>query len=135
MNKPIESFESQEQLNECLKWWQEKLFLTDWIIIAYICEPDDFSVEGRCGENCMSFENKGCKIKILDKKFFGKRIERYCAEKILVHELLHCKYNYLVSDGSYASVYLDVMEHQQLEQMAKSLIMVKYGLDFDYFRG
>lgn len=134
-SKPIEEFKSQEQLDECLKWWQEKLFLTDWIIVAHICEPTDFSVEGRCGENCMLFENKACKIRILDKEHYGDRIIKYCAELILIHEILHCKYNFLVPNGNYEGKYLDVMEHALLEQMAKSLIMVKYGLDFSYFVG
>lgn len=37
-----EVFNSKEDLNTCLKWWKEKLFLTDWIIKARICEPCDF---------------------------------------------------------------------------------------------
>lgn len=34
-----EVFNSKEELQECLKWWKEKLFLTDWIIKARICGP------------------------------------------------------------------------------------------------
>lgn len=133
--KPIEEFKTQEELNECLKWWQSKLFLDSWIIKAKICEPCDFSVEGRGGENSMVFENKESAIRILDKKYFpDDAIAIYCAEHVLVHELLHCKYNFLLNKGTFESVYVDVMEHQLLEEMAKTLIMAKYNLDFDYFK-
>lgn len=41
---PIEVFENQEQLNQSLKEWQSRLFLNDWIIKAYICEPHEFNL-------------------------------------------------------------------------------------------
>lgn len=129
----IEVFKSKEELNECLKWWKEKLFLTDWIIKARIAEPCDFIKEECCGENEFDMVNKCCVILILDQKYYGNRIMKYCAEKVLVHELLHCKYNWLTNDGSYEGKYVDVMEHGLLEQMAKSLVMAKYNLNLDYF--
>lgn len=129
-----EVFNTKEELNECMKWWQEKLFLTDWIIKARICEPCDFKDEGNMGENSFDMVNKCCIIRILDKKYYGNdRIMRYCAEKVLVHELLHLKYNWIANEGSYEGKYVDVMEHGLLEQMAKSLIMAKYNLTLDYF--
>lgn len=128
-----EVFNSEEELNECLKWWQEKLFLTDWVIKVRISEPCDFIIEDSTGENEFDMINKCCVIRILDQKYYGDRIMKYCAEKVLVHELLHCKYNWLAYEGSYEGKYVDVMEHVLLEQMAKSLIMAKYDLSFDYF--
>lgn len=129
-----EIFNSEKELYEYLKWWQEKLFLTDWIIEARICTPEDFIEKDCCGENEFEIENKSCVIRILNHKYYGKRILRYCAEKILVHELLHCKYNWIANNDSYESKYVDVMEHGLLEQMAKSLIMAKYNLSLDYFK-
>lgn len=128
-----EVFESQEELNQYLKWWQEKLFLTDWVIKARISEPCDFADNGNMGENEFDIVNKCCVIRILDKKYYGDRIVKYCAEKVLVHELLHCKYNWLANESSYEGKYVDVMEHGLLEQMAKSMIMAKYDLSLDYF--
>lgn len=58
---------------------------------------------------------------------------RYCAEKILVHELLHCRYNWIKSPDSVEGIFWYTYEHYFLEQMAKSLIMVKYGLELNYF--
>lgn len=77
--------------------------------------------------------NKCCTIRILDPIYYGERIIKYCAEQILVHELLHCKYNWICNENSYEGKYVDVMEHGLLEQMAKSLIMVKYGVGLEYF--
>ncbi len=129
-----EAFNSKEELNAYLKWWQEKLFLTDWIIKAKICEPCDFVDDGNMGENSFDMVNKCCVIRILDKKYYGSdHIMKYCAEKVLVHELLHCKYNWLANEGSYEGKYIDIIEHGLLEQMAKSLIMAKYDLSLDYF--
>lgn len=128
-----EVFASKEELNQCLKWWQEKLFLTDWIIKARICEPCDFTDSRNMGENEFDMVNKCCVIRILDKKYYGECIMKYCAEKVLVHELLHCKYNWIANESSYEGKYVYVMEHGLLEQMAKSLIMAKYDLTLDYF--
>lgn len=123
------------ELEYYTKWWQEKLFLTDWVVVSRLCAPDDFKEQGNCGENEFDLVNKSCVIRILDKKYYGDRIMRYCAEKILVHELLHCKYNFVANDNSYEGVYFDTMEHALLEQMAKSLIMAKYDLPFEYWNG
>lgn len=38
-----------------------------------------------------------------------------------------------VRGRTYEGVYLDATEHQKLEEMAKSLIMAKYGVDYNYF--
>lgn len=132
--KPIEEFTSQEHLDECLKWWQEKLFLTDWIIKAYVIEQDEMKLENACGENDFQIVNKCSVIHIINKECYGKRVMKYCAERILVHELLHCKYNWVYNSASYEGKYTDECEHALLEQMAKSLIMTKYGLNFDYFK-
>ena len=53
-----EVFNSKDELSVCLKWWQEKLFLTDWIIEARICEPCDFVDGGNMGENSFDMVNK-----------------------------------------------------------------------------
>lgn len=72
MSKPIEEFKTQEELNQCLKWWQDKLFLNDWIIKAKVCLPEEFVNEDACGENSMIFQNKQAMIRILDKQYYPK---------------------------------------------------------------
>jgi len=130
---PKIEFKSDKELMKYLEWWQKKLFLDDWIIEAKICKPEEFKNPDSMGENSVDIVNKCSAIRIIDKKYYSDNyILRYCAEKILVHELLHCKYDFEYAD-TYEARYLDVSEHALLEQMAKSLIMAKYDLDFEFF--
>ena len=132
---PIMEFTSIEQAYQCLQEWQERLFLQDWIIKINLVEPDDMNLKEVCGENVFCIEQKSCVIKILKPEFYGDRIIKYCAEEILIHELLHCKYNWVERDyDSIEVAYYDTLEHSLLEQMAKSLLMAKYNLSFDWFR-
>jgi hypothetical protein len=96
MDKPIDIFVNKMQAYECLEWWQHKLFLDDWTICLNIdCMPSDMLSDNVDGENEFEMIDKACVIRILDPKLYGKRIIKFCAERILVHELLHCKYNWL----------------------------------------
>ncbi len=134
-SKPKDTFTSKEELDQYLAEWQSRLFLTDWIIKASVCEPDDFVIKGCSGENEFQIVNRCCVIRIVDKEHYGDRIIKYCAELILVHELLHCKYNWIANNNTYEGKFLDASEHALLEQMAKSLIMAKYNVGLDYFVG
>lgn len=136
--KPIEEFKTQEELNECLNWWQSKLFLDSWVIEAKmvdkIIDLDGSAADYAVGYNTFVYESELSNIQILQKEKFNG-MGKYCAEHILTHELLHCKYNWMEPEGgSYESAYLVKTEHKLLEQMAKSLIMAKYDLGFDYFK-
>lgn len=137
---PIEIFETQEELNECLKWWQHKLYLDGWIIKAQvvdtITDADGSEVDSAVGYNQVSFAVSQSYIQILSEMGFDKMnsiCTHICMEQVLVHELLHCIYNWIDGNESYEGVYLVGKEHQQIEQMAKTLIMAKYNLDYDYF--
>ena len=133
---PICEFKDQEELDVCLEWWKQKLFLMDWVISASIIPMKDFEMEDSVGENLMVFDNKEAVIHIVPKDDFpNDAVTKFCQEKVLVHELLHCLYNFMQPPAnSYEGKYLDTMEHQRLDMMAKSLIMVKYGLDFSWFK-
>lgn len=132
---PIMEFTSIEQAYECLNEWKGKLFLQDWIIKLKLCDPEEMNLKEVCGENIYVIENKSCLIKILKPEFYGDRIVKYCAEQILIHELLHCKYNWVERDyNSIEVVYYDTLEHSLLEQMSKSLLMAKYNLNLDWFK-
>ena len=135
MIQPIMEFTSIEQAYGCLKYWQEKLFLQDWTIKLLLVSPEEMNMQEVCGENIYVIESKCCVIKILKPEYYGDRITKYCAEHILIHELLHCKYNWC--ERSYDSIevaYYDTLEHSLIEQMSKSLLMVKYDLSFDWFK-
>ena len=135
MKSPIMEFQSNEQMYACLKEWQERLFLNDWIIKISLADPSDMKLEEVSGENVFCIEQKSCVIRILKPEHYGKRILKYCAELILIHELLHCKYNWV--ERNYDSIevaYYDILEHALIEQMAKSLLMAKYDLSYDWFK-
>ena len=66
--RPIEVFESQEQLNECLKYWQEKLLLMDWIFKARLVGVSEMDDADDQGENTMIHGRKVALIKILKKR-------------------------------------------------------------------
>ena len=132
---PIREFQDMKQAYDCLQEWKERLFLQDWIIKLKLCTPDEMEIKNCSGYNNFQIENKCAVISILKPEYYGDRIIKYCAEEILVHELLHCKYNWV--ERNYDSIevaYYDVLEHSLIEQMAKSLIMAKYNLKLDWFR-
>ena len=116
----------------------EKLFLTDWVIEAKLAKK---ITEPKTGDELngrieFSFDNNAAFIWVLEKETYEDGYEgmsKFCAELALVHELLHLKMNWLHPPESMEGLYMDSMEHQNLEKMAKSLMMVKYGLDFKWF--
>lgn len=138
--KPIDVFKNQEQLEECLREWQHRLFLDGWLILAHvedkIMNPDGEEVIDTAGYNTFVFESSQANIQLLSDESYKENntLFKHCQEKDLVHELLHCKYDWMgCQGGTYEGVYLDATEHQKLEEMAKSLIMAKYGVDYNYF--
>lgn len=140
MAKPIDIFEDQDQLEKCLREWQRILFLDGWLIIAHIedeiIDSDGKTLEDVAGLNTMVFESSQASIQLLSEKSYiaNGNLFKHCMEKDLVHELLHCKYAWMENPNQYyESVYLEAKEHQKLEEMAKSLIMAKYGVDCNYF--
>lgn len=137
--KPIDIYENQEQLEKSLREWQHRLYLDGWNIIAHITDeivdPDGKEVADAAGFNTFVFESSESSIQILSKESYEENgnVFKQCMEKILVHELLHCKYAWMENETTYESTYLCAREHQLLEEMAKSLIMAKYGVDYNYF--
>lgn len=137
--KPIDIFESQEQLEKKLREWQHILFLDSWLILAHITDEivdaNGDKVEDAAGFNTFVFESSQSSIQILSKQSYedNGNLYKHCMEKDLVHELLHCKYAWMQNGGSYEGTYLEAKEHQLLEEMAKSLIMAKYDVGYDYF--
>lgn len=115
---------------------EKKLFLDSWIIKAKVSSKSEFIDKESMGETELDIVNQCSLIKILSPSDFPEGcIMKYCAEKILVHELLHCKYNWVGyhNEPSYEEFYFKTKDHALLEEMAKSLIMVKCGVDLDYF--
>jgi len=113
--------------------------LTDWTIKAQFAEPKTLKDENGTrllGQNEFQIINKCAVITIVkfdnDSKNSITRISHEC---VLIHELLHCKYNWIEATYSLVeSIYYNALEHSLLEQMAKSLFMAKYNLPFSWFK-
>lgn len=139
MNEPIMEFDNISQAYECLKEWQPRLFLDDWIINLNLADPGTLILKDVpcAGLNEFQLIGKSCIISIEKLNDNTRtRIVKACHEKTLIHELLHLKYNWVEIDynQNIPAAYYDTLEHSLLEQMAKSLLMAKYNLTFDWFR-
>ena len=130
--KPIIQYKNDKQLQKSLKEWQKRLFLDSWIIHVRLCDKNQISNEEE-GHIDFYVENKTASILILqeDKE---SRIEKFCQELTLVHELLHLKMGWLKSPETMEGKYYEVLQHQLIEEMAKSLIMAKYNLKLNWFK-
>lgn len=145
MAKPISVFKNEEQFLAYAKDWQHKLFLDNWNIEFRLINDclkvvdNESGIENILwGFNAYTFENSNAIITV----FNGKTIEsdddisKNMAELTLVHELLHIKFEYISDEdvvGDLPKVHQSLL-HQGVECMAKSLIMAKYNLDYDYFK-
>lgn len=138
---PIITFKDDEELNECVRWWKDRLFLHDWSITAHLVDEafeDDERTREVAGLNKFQWLHQTSIISISRKQVEdGVAIEdsviKVCAEKTLVHELLHLRMNWLSPPYSHEGNYYDAMEHQKLEQFARSLILAKYQLPANWF--
>lgn len=143
MAKPINVFKSDEEFQKCAKDWQHKLFLDNWFI-EFELTTDKLYQETNLlwGYNSYYFENCSAAITVFNGEKlelddgFGDSFSKNIAELTLVHELLHIKFEY-VNDpdviGDISQVHQSLL-HQATEAMAKSLIMTKYNLEYDYFK-
>lgn len=126
---PIMEFKNIHEAVACLKEWQERLGLSDWIIQIDLChprEPDWHNAQAMCDWRTV---NKTALVSIIKPEFSPNQITKYCAEKFLVHELLHCTFSILQTQDEGFNTLL----HRTQEDLAKALIMAKYGVKHDYF--
>jgi len=133
MNEPIIEFKDEKHAYECLEEWQRRLYLSDWIIRVSFEKID----KDRAAEIYTEHSQKSAKIRfnILTPERKESEPVRYCAEKIMVHELLHILFDIVRYDqSSLAENELELAQHIKTEFMARSLIMVKYDLDPDWFK-
>jgi len=126
---PIEKYENIQQAIDNLKEWQLRLGLNNWAIKIEFCEPHEFVGDNRDGECEYGLGCKSAVIRILKQQYYGDRLIKYCAERILVHELLHCAWGHLGTNSDGRNRLL----HSIQEDMARALICAKYNIDFDWF--
>lgn len=108
---------------DLLKKWVKRLHLEDWkIILKDNITPEDFTIEGNCGECDWQEVNKTAVIRILNPIYYGERVIPFNFEKTLVHELLHIKFCFLWGSGNELQ---DRITHQLINDLAKSLVEVE----------
>ena len=137
MRQPKMVFKNLAEMEKCMNEWQHTLFLDHWYLEPRLVD----NLRDQDGEECWGLnvhEQVGRVATISVRKFRpgedDQAPKKYCAEQILVHELLHCYYGWLQRDGgAYDSVVCSVKEHQQLELMAEAFILAKYNLKRDFF--
>lgn len=132
--EPIKDFKTKENLLECAKEWQHRLFLDHWYIEYGFVNGED--IPGLGGESTAHWESCAGSISIRKADQTPGTITKHSQELTLVHELLHFKYmSFEEGNGkSIEGVFWDTIQHQVLEQMAKALIMAKYDLDPSWFQ-
>ena len=138
-NKPIEYFQNDKEFQKCAKEWQHKLFLDDWFIKFELIEQEIYAddKESKLYGYCQRiWENHEAVIRISHVKGTNGIVTKGIEELTLIHELLHCKLFPLEVDddhSSYEGLSLELQNHIHIEQLAKSLLMAKYNLDYNYF--
>ena len=133
MKEPISVFDNTEQADECLKEWQSRLYLSDWIINIGFEKLDnrgaEIDIEHTQKSAYIAFHHP-----VTEEQKKRERV-KYCAEKILVHELLHIIFDVPKPEGfGVEQCEYEILQHQKTEFMARSLIMAKYDLPHDWFR-
>lgn len=111
-------------MDELLKEWQERLFLTEWRIdLRPKCKPDEMTASDCWGCNEWNEVNKTARIDISDPDCLSEKIIPFDFEKTLVHELLHLKFCLLSdnSDDNMESRYV----HQLIDEMARAFVHAK----------
>ena len=131
--EPIIEFENIDQANECLKEWQSRLYLSDWIINIGFEE-----LNNRGAEIDIEHTQKSAYVAFhhpITEEIKKRERVKYCAEKILVHELLHIIFDAPKPERfSIEQCEYEILQHQKTEFMARSLIMAKYGIDFSWWK-
>ena len=132
-SSPIMSFENDEQLQKCLAEWMDRLFLSEWNIKASLVHGEEIS--GLAGESNIQWANSCGLIKIrYANEMPDDQMEKQPHEGTLVHELLHFKMMEIENNTSIETVFWNEKQHQLLEQIAKSLLMAKYRVGYDWFK-
>ena len=129
---PIMKFKNDEELMQCLKEWQDRLYLNDWIIKAKLCPLSEMGNDlGNC-DPVMSIKSSDIKICILNEDILHNNLVKVCHEQTLIHELLECIYE-RAGGEDLGAIILEEYMHAQLELMSRSLLMAKYRLTPDWF--
>ena len=138
MNKqPIMKFKDEEELIKVCKYYQHKLFLDNWTIKFKF----DTDITDDYGSECYGLTeannaNREAIISINNDSYkLGTELTKNPVELVVIHELLHIFYPMPTqfSETFEGAFYLNE-KHKDIESMAKAILMIKYDLDFSWFK-
>ena len=123
-------------LQNALEYWKKVLHLQNWCIKA-VLTGENLEVDGKvvCGRNTTEYLKCESFIEISTVEYAGE-YTKHCEELTLVHELLHCAMPLFCNDDDSATMrdaWVELLEHQRIDMLAKSLIMAKYGVGIEWF--
>ncbi|MDD9147833.1 hypothetical protein OYT88_04620 [Sporolactobacillus sp. CQH2019] len=109
---------TDKQLQERLKYWQERLRLRDWDIEAEIVPLSAMDDQTHGGENTYLLQSKASRISILNHGDYQNMncIIPHDMEETLVHELLHLHFAPFDSEKNYMPI------EQAIESLAKAFV-------------
>lgn len=123
-------------LQDSLEWWKKVLHLQNWCIKAVLTD-EKLEVDGKAvhGRNTTEYLKCESFIEISTVEYAGE-YTKHCEELTLVHELLHCAMPLFCNNDDNATMrdaWVELLEHQRIDMLAKSLIMAKYGVGIEWF--
>ena len=136
--QPIVSFKDYDEYLNCAYWWVDKLGLDKWLFEFRLINAKEIGkTKNGSAELGLNYFNSSDFMAVIT----IANGEGSIAEFNLVHELLHCLLEYGNCDAvdsneqdDYVNFYQRSI-HSRLNQMAKSLLKVKYpSITDDFFR-
>ena len=137
--QPIMKFNDLEEANKWLDYYKEKLFLQDWNIkIVFEIDNEDDSTGAHIEYNSPEKEAIISIIRHSD-EVNKELVSKNCEQRLLLHEMFHIKLDlpYEYYDNGIDTVDKRIMynkTHQLIDDMAKSVLMIQYNLDFSWFK-
>ncbi len=134
--EPHRYFKDNAELQSYLKEWKRVLYLDDWVISAELVDHTELVIDGEelVGINNFCIENKVAHIRIAKEgDYTSSLMLKYCGELVLVHELLHCKRNWLQAPNTMEGKFFDTLNHQSLEEEARSYLLARYNITKEWF--
>lgn len=134
--EPCCYYYADSNLQDALEYWKKVLQLQNWCIKA-VLTGENLEVDGKVvrGRNTTEYLKCESFIEISTVEYAGE-YTKHCEELTLVHELLHCAMPLFCNDDDSATMrdaWVELLEHQRIDMLAKSLIMAKYGVGIEWF--
>lgn len=130
VKSPVMCCTDINEARELFKGWKRALSLSDWNIVLNLTDSDD-ALGGDVGEARVNVTHRCGTITVTPHTHYKDNTFIECFEETIVHELLHFKLlamDLIECDKDDVHSYFYGVEHQTLQDIARSLICAKYNL-------